>query len=134
MQGRLLLAVSARTLTRLQAVLAGCDVVWARTVGEVRAALGSGRFDLAIVGSHFDESHTFDIVRLVRERDANTCIVCVRARPFPPALGASTMKAFQVAAGVLGAAAVLDLLDYPDDDAGNRTVRELLERQMHHLA
>jgi len=125
-QGRVLLAVSAWTLTRMQVILAGRDTVWARTAGEVRAALDTGHFDLAVVGSHFDESHTFDIVRLVHERDASTPIMCVHGRPFPPALGDSTMKAFKVAAEVLGVAAVVDLLDYPDDEAGNRAVRAML--------
>jgi hypothetical protein len=134
MHSRILLAISARTLTRLQAILAGCDTVWARTVGEVSAALDTGHFDLAIVGSHFDESHTLDIVRLLHEQDSNTRIVCVRARPFPAPLDRSTMKGLRAAAEVLGASAVLDLLDYPDDDAGNHTVRTLLERQIHHVA
>jgi hypothetical protein len=130
LQGRILLAVSAQALTRLQDILAGYDTRWARTIGEARAALEAGHFDLAIVGSHFDESHTFDIVGLVRERDANTRIVCVRGRPFRPALGRSTIKAFEAASEVLGASLVVDLLDYPDDEGGNRAVRALIDRQI----
>jgi hypothetical protein len=127
-QGRVLLAVSARTLTRMQVILAGCDTVWARTAGEVHAALATGPFGLAIVGSHFDESHTLDIVRVLHEHDAHIRIFCVRAQPFPRPLERSTMKGLRAAAEVLGAAAVLDLLDYPDDEAGNRAVRAMLTR------
>jgi hypothetical protein len=94
-QGRVLLAVSAQTRRRVLSAFAGYEVAWAQTEAEVRAALCTSHFDLAVVGSHFDESHTFDIVRGLRRADPALRIVCVRGRPFPGALGRSTMKAFR---------------------------------------
>jgi len=129
-QGRVLLAVSAQTRRRLLTAFAGYELAWARTEVEVRAALSTGRFDLAVVGSHFDESHTFDIVRELREADRGLRIVCVRGRPFPGALGHSTMKAFRSACEAEGVCAVIDLLDYPDDDTSERAIRELFEQQL----
>jgi len=129
-QGRVLLAVSAQTRGRVLACLAGYEFAWARTEVEVRAALCTGHFDLAVVGSHFDESHTFDIVRELRHADPGLRIVCVRGRPFPGALGHSTMKAFRTACEAEGVCAVIDLLDYPEDDASNRAIRALFERQL----
>ena len=126
-QGRVLLAVSARTRDRVLPCLAGCETVWAQTVGEVRAALAR-RFDLVIVGSHFDESHTFDIVAQIQAADRPPPIVCVRGRPFPGALGESTMQAFRAACGAVGVRLVIDLLDYADDPAGNRAIGALFER------
>jgi len=128
MQGHVLLAVSAQTRRRLLPAFAGHGLAWAQTVGEARAALSAQRFDLAVVGSHFDESHTFEIVRDLRRADPELRIVCVRSKPFPGALGRWTMNAFRSACEAEGVHAVVDLLDYPDDDAGNRAIGALFER------
>ena len=37
----------------------------------------------------------------------------------------------RTACEALGVNVVIDLFDYPDDEAGNRRVRALLEQQMH---
>jgi len=129
-QGRVLLAVSAETRRRLLPAFAGHEVVWARTVGEVRAAMSPPRFDLAVVGSHFDESHTFDMIHDLRQADPGLRIVCVRARPFPGALGRSTMNAFRAACEAEGVCAVFDLLDYPENADGARAIRALFEREL----
>jgi len=129
-QGRVLLAVSAQTRRRLLSAFAGYEVAWAQTEAEVRAALCTSHFDLAVVGSHFDESNTFDIVRGLRHADPALRIVCVRGRPFPGALGHSTMKAFRTACEAEGVCAVIDLLDYPEDDAGKRAICALFEQQL----
>jgi len=128
MRGGVLLAVSAQTRRRLLPAFAGHELAWAQTVGEARAASSARHFDLAVVGSHFDESHTFDIVRDLRRADPGLRIVCVRGRPFPGALGRWTMNAFRSACEAEGVCAVVDLLDYPDDDAGNRAVGALFEQ------
>ena len=130
MQGRFLLAVSAGTRERLLPCLTGCQIVWAQTAGEVRAAVARERFDVVVVGSHFDESHTFDILALIRAADPAAHIVCVRGRPFPGALRESTMHAFRTACEALGVSLVVDLLDYPDDQAGNDAIRALFERDL----
>jgi hypothetical protein len=129
-QGHVLLALSAQTRDRVLACLAGCDTVWAQTFAEVRAAMDRRHFDLIVIGTHFEESSTFDILRHARERDPEARLVCVRGRPFPPALGRSTMRAFEAASEVLGAALVIDLFDYPDDEDGNRAIGALFERQL----
>jgi hypothetical protein len=129
-QGRVLLAVSAQTRRRLLTAFAGYDLVWAQTEAEVRAALCAGRYDLSVVGSHFDESHTFDIVRELRHADPGLRIVCVRGRPFPGALGHSTMKAFRSACQAEGVCAVIDLLDYAEDDVSNGAIRAIFEREL----
>jgi len=129
LQGRILLAVSAHTRDRLLPCLAGCEFVWAQTVAEVRAAAVE-HFDMVVVGSHFDESHTFDILSLIREAAPAPRIVCVRGRPFPGALGESTMNAFRAACEALGVSLVIDLLDYPEGPAGNEAIRALFEKQL----
>src|SRR6185436_12241616 len=114
--GRVLLAVSPQTRIRLQIILEGYDATWATTFSEVRAAAEREEFDLVVVGSHFEESSTFEIVRYLRARCPRLRIACVRGAPFPAALGRSTMKAFEAASEVLGAALVIDLFDYPVDE------------------
>jgi len=126
--GRVLLAVSPQTRIRLQIILEGYDATWATTFSEVRAAAEREEFDLVVVGSHFEESSTFEIVRDLRRADPELRIVCVRSKPFPGALGRWTMNAFRSACEAEGVHAVVDLLDYPDDDAGNRAIGALFER------
>lgn len=129
-QGRILLAVSAHTRDRLLPCLPACETVWAQTAAEVRAAVAGRRFAMVVVGSHFDESHTFDILALLRTADPAPRIVCVRGRPFPGALGESTMNAFRAACGALGVSLVIDLLNYPEEPAGNDAIRALFEKQL----
>lgn len=128
--GRVLLAVSPQTRTRLQLILEGYDVTWATTFTDVRAAVERTEFDLVVVGSHFDASSTFEIVRYIRAQRPRLRIACVRGAPFPAALGPATMKAFSTASEVLGAGLVVDLFDYPDDAVGNGRIRGLLEAQI----
>src|SRR5256885_7123243 len=44
-------------------------------------------FDLIIVGTHFEESSAFDVLRYIRESETQAHIACVRGVPFHAALG-----------------------------------------------
>ena len=62
---RLLVAVAGAARRRLERILAGHDVTFAATLKEVRAAWQPARFDAVLVGTHFDESTTFEALREV---------------------------------------------------------------------
>src|SRR5256885_1618928 len=83
-------------------------------------------FDLVVLGTHFAESSALDALRQVREESPGTRIACVRGVPFRPGLGRATMDAFEQACIALGANVVVDLLQYPDDAAGDAAIRGLL--------
>ena len=131
MRERVLLAVSAEAKPRLEAVLAGHELTHAESFAAVRVALAKQTFDLIVVGTHFEESSAFDVLRHIKESESQAHIACVRGVPFHAALGKPAMDAFRAACEALGVNVVLDLFDYPDDEAGNRRARTLLEQQMH---
>lgn len=107
---------------RLSAILQGHELVFVRTLGEALRALPGRRFDLVLVGVHFDESRMFDLVRTLAE---GTQVICVRSQHFhSPAI---TLEGLEIAAKALGCALFLDLTWYADDDTGNAAVRKLIE-------
>ena len=107
-------------------ILAGHRVAWVQTFDEVRAALLREHFDVAVLGTHFAESNALDVLRHIRERSPGCRIACVRGVPFPHGLGRGTMEAFEHACTVLGAAIVIDLLQYPDDEGGDAAIRRAI--------
>ena len=107
---------------RLAAILAGHELVFVRTLAEALRALRGRRFDLVLVGVHFDESRMFDLMRGLTE---GTRVVCVRTQQFQsPAI---TLEGLEIAAKALGCALFLDLTWYADDETGNGAVRKLLD-------
>ena len=107
---------------RLAAILAGHELVFVRTLAEALRALRGRRFDLVLVGVHFDESRMFDLMRGLTE---GTQVVCVRTQQFQsPAI---TLEGLEIAAKALGCALFLDLTWYADDETGNGAVRKLLD-------
>lgn len=122
MSKRILVADRPESDRRLAAILAGHELVFARSLSEALRVLRERRFDLVLVGVHFDESRMFDLMREVTE---GTQVVCVRSQQFQsPAI---TLEGLQIAAKALGCALFLDLTWYADDDTGNRAVRKLLD-------
>ena len=125
---RILVAVAGAARGRLERILAGHEVTFAATLKELCAAWQPARFDAVLVGTHFDESTTFEALREVLGRERPPPVICVRALPFGHGLGESTMHAFRAACHELGVRLVLDLVEYRDDPAGDREVQRLLER------
>ena len=124
----ILVAVAGAARERLERILAGHDLTFAATLKEVRAAWQLARFDAVLVGTHFDESTTFEALREVLGGERPPPVICVRALPFGHRLGESTMHAFRAACHELGVSLVLDLVEYRDDPTGDREVRRRLER------
>lgn len=124
---RVLVAVSERAAERMGRVLQGFASEWCGSVEELRHALQRSQYDLVVVGSRFDGSNAIEAVKaVVQERAAP--LACVRAAPFGVPLGDATLAAFRVAAEELGARCFVDVLQFPDDAAGNAELRAMLER------
>jgi DNA-binding response OmpR family regulator len=122
MSKRILIADPPESDRRLAAILAGHELVFVRSLAEALRALREQRFDLVLVGVHFDESRMFD---LMREMTEGTQVVCVRSQQFQsPAI---TLEGLEIAAKALGCSLFLDLTWYADDETGNRAVRQLLD-------
>ena len=112
---------------RYAAAFAGWEVAFVRTLAEARQALAATRYDLMAIGVYFDHSQMFDLVRAIRndERHAELPIVCVRGRP---GFTAVTTRTLEMSCKALGADEFIDLVRYPDDDAGNAALRAAGER------
>jgi hypothetical protein len=129
-----LLAVTAGTRARLNAALGSHSLAWVETLDEVGVALAGRRFDLIVIGARFDESHAFEVLRSAIAAQPRARVACLRGVEPPSLLGKPAVEAFRVACEALGATLVLDLADYPDDDTGNRAMRDLLEHELELVA
>ena len=115
---------------RLKKVLAGRELTFVETLEEASAILGCRDFSGFILGIQFDESRVLELLEHLRSR-SNTawapvvCMIGIRGR-----LSGAALSAFAEAAHALGARAVLDACSFPDDEAGNEALREILERLM----
>ena len=125
-----LLAVSPGTRERLEGALAGHVLVGVETLDQARAELARRRFDLVIIGARFEESTSFDMLRLVTAASPASRVVCLRGVVPRSVLGKSSVDAFRVACEALGAERVLDLLDFPLDPAGDAALRATLEHEL----
>src|SRR5439155_655467 len=93
----ILVAVAGAARGRLERILAGHHVTFAATLKEVRAAWQLARIDAVLVGTHFDESTTFEALREVLGGDRRASVICVLPLPFGDGLGDSSMHAFRAA-------------------------------------
>jgi CheY-like chemotaxis protein len=128
MPKRILVADTSDSDRRLSAILAGQDVMFARTIGEAQRLLAQQQFDLVMIGVHFDDSRMFDLVRHVRAggHHAGKPVACVRSHRFISA-AAISLEGLEIAARALACNLFLDLTKYPDDAHGNAEVRKLLD-------
>jgi CheY-like chemotaxis protein len=128
MPKRILVADTSDSDRRLSAILAGQDVMFARTIGEAQRLLAQQQFDLVMIGMHFDDSRMFDLVRHVRAggHHAGKPVACVRSHRFISA-AAISLEGLEIAARALACNIFLDLTKYPDDAHGNAEVRKLLD-------
>lgn len=128
MKLRVLVAAFHEGHRRIAAILDGHDLVVVHTVGEAQAVLAAQPFDLVVIGTRFDESRMFDLVRLINasEKTSPMAVVCFRGM-----LGRQASERVFVEGLVLGCQALgavfHDFISYPDDEAGNRAIRDVFE-------
>ena len=127
MPKRILVADTPDSDHRLSEILAGHELVFARTLGSAQGLLAQQEFDLVMTGVHFDDSRMFDLVRHVRfgGGPAELPVVCVRSHRFLSS-AAISIEGLEIAAKALACNLFLDLTKYPDDARGNAEARKLL--------
>lgn len=112
---------------RLRAALADAEIQVAFTMAEALAALAPGAFDLLIVGMRFDESRALEFVQRVRQ-DASLeglPIIGIRGAAAPMVIAP---QHFDLPMWALGACDVIDFNAIPENEAGNRHIRERIGR------
>ena len=127
MKLRILLAVNPEATRRLAAILAGHDVIFVRTMEEAQAMLHARSFDLIAIGTRFDESRMFELLRHAVEMTTGTPIVCFRGILARHPKETVVVEGLLLGCQALGAASFHDFIDYPDDPARNGAIREIFE-------
>jgi hypothetical protein len=121
---RVLAAVPREAEPRILSVLPQCNVRFVHTGEELLRALDEGPCHMVIVGMQFDESTAAAALERIFARDETFSVVCVRG--MQSRLGKPALDSARIALGELGAQHFIDLLEYPDDEAGNGQVRSIL--------
>lgn len=116
---------------RLSAALPDAELRFVFTTAEALAALKPDAFDLVIIGMRFDESRALEFLQLMREDAALAGLPIVGIRG-----AASTAviapQHFDLPMWAMGARDVIDFNAVPNNDAGNRHIRERLLRAAGH--
>jgi hypothetical protein len=121
---RVLAAVPREAEPRILSVLPQCNVRFVHTGEQLLRALEEGSCHMVIVGMQFDESTALAALERILARDDGLPVVCVRG--MQSRLGKPAVDSARIALGALGAQHFIDLLEYPDDEAGNARVRSML--------
>jgi CheY-like chemotaxis protein len=123
-----LIAADAPAQRRLGGILQGYRCFYVASMQPLASALRGGDFDLIMIDAAFDGCNAIEALGHSLRNRKHATIVSVRAQALCGKLGHGTREAFRAACGELGVDCFLDLLEFPEDAAGNARVRKMLER------
>jgi PleD family two-component response regulator len=124
---RVLVAVSDETRPRVERVLAGHDLVIARSSMEAEKALARHDFALIVLGVNFDESRMFELLAYVRAQERHHVVPVLCVLGSSRRLTAMAVEAIDRAAKAMLANAFLWLEKFPDDEAGDARIRRIAD-------
>lgn len=126
---KILLAASSEPRAALQRILAGHDLSCPETLEKAEQMLRKRPFDVIVCTVFFDESRMFDLLRLAKSTPEWQCIPFVCARLRQHVLEASIAReAIAFTCKSLGAAAFLDVANYPYPADIDHEMRAAIER------
>jgi hypothetical protein len=127
---RILLACVQQAQRRLFAILPEHELRFVSTLADAKAALKADGFDLIMIGTHFDESRVFDLLRHLKSdrRYSTVPVICFRGIKFAGTQDKSLLHIIEVACKAMGAAYFFDLVAFGDDALGNAGVRSVINR------
>jgi hypothetical protein len=129
-KARILLASVEAAHIRLAAILAGHELTFVTTLTDAQAALDTHNFDLVMIGTQFDESKVFDLLRCVRANGkySGVPVICFRGVKFAAAEGKFMLRTIEMACREMGASCFFDLPAFVNDKLGNAKVRSIIRR------
>lgn len=133
MKAKVLVAAFPGARNRIASILNGHEIVFANTMGEATAALSDTRYDLILIGTKFDESRMFDLLRYLHEARKprpHARIVCFRGMMAVPASDKAMVEGVSLSCSVLGASGFYDFAEYANDSAGNAAVRRIFDSHL----
>ncbi len=114
---RILIAASEQGSDRLKRILAGKHrVTCIETLGQVPSILENEKFDLIIAGMHFDDSRTFQFLKMLKShvKFARKPLICMLLQKTQ--LSDKLMSNMESVVGIMGAKRYLDATEMSDDD------------------
>jgi len=138
---KILVAVVHDNRERLTRVLEGHDLVFVDNGDDARALLEREPYGLVMLGVHFDESQMFSLLGDIRShaRYRKVPVLCVLGS-WGRMLSEVAVEGLDHAVKAMMANGFLNLLHFPDDDAGNARVRRiadyliLIDGDLQHIA
>lgn len=129
-RARILVACAERAYRRLLLILVDQELTYARNFTDAEAALKADGFDLIMIGSRFDESRMFDLLRYLKADPKYSAIpvICFRGIRFAAREDESLLRIVEMACKEIGANCFLDLAAFPHDKAGDDAVRNIINR------
>lgn len=124
---RVLVAVSDETRPRMEKVLAGHELVIARSSMEAEKALATHEFGLIVLGVNFDESRMFELLAYVRAQERHHVVPVLCVLGSSRRLTAMAVEAIDRAAKAMLANAFLWLEKFPDDETGDARIRRIAD-------
>jgi hypothetical protein len=126
----ILLASVEAAHTRLAAILAGHQLTFVTTLTDAQIALSKHNFDLIMIGTQFDESKVFDLLRCVRADGKYSAVpvICFRGVKFAATEGKFMLRTIEMACREMGASCFFDLPAFVNNKLGNAKVRSIIRR------
>lgn len=126
---RILLAAAQDVGERLHRVLAGHEIVVARSLDKAIELVEQQQFGMVVIDVHFDDSQMFELLHHVRtnRQDHRVPVVCILGVRHTIPMSKVMIEGLNYAVKALTANAFLDLAQMPDDEAGNARLRRIID-------
>ena len=124
---KILIAASPEPRQLIERMLAGHELYCAESMDQAQQSMCKRSYDLIICTLLFDESKMFDLLRHAKSKPEWRLVpfVCTRVKSHLP-WSSIALKAVEFTCEALGAAAFLDIDNYPTDTL--REMRKAIER------
>jgi CheY-like chemotaxis protein len=124
---KILIAASPEPRQLVERMLAGHELCCAESMEQARESMCEGSYDLILCTLLFDESKMFDLLRHAKSKPKWQPVpfVCTRVKSHLQ-WSSITLKAVEFTCQAMGAAAFLDIDNYPTDTL--REMRKAIER------
>jgi hypothetical protein len=127
---RIFLACLQQSYNRLLPLISPYQVTFVKTLADAKSELKANRFNLIIIGTHFDDSKVFDLLRYVKENVNCTGVpvICFRGVKFGHAEDKSLVRIIEMACKEMGADWFFDLVGFENKRAEEDALRKVLNR------
>jgi len=124
---KILIADTPEGSTKLNQILNGHDLTFAKTLSEARGKLEQP-FDLVIAGLHFDDSRMFEFLRELKRSDCNATKPLILYCSKDTRMVRMMVESLRLISGAIGAWTFLDELAFATSSNPHAELRLIFER------